>query len=291
MKGSRRSRHTVAMTSPRIRLAVDGRPATAGAIRWTAERSRRTGAPIDIVSVAPDDEGPDEALRAVAAAREEVLGWTPDAVVATEVRRGSVVDVLIEVSASSDLLVVGSDRPRPLERFLHATLPMRLTGRVTCLLAVVPGEWDGRSGSTIAVGWDDDPAARVALDAAAEEARATGLPLHIHHVWRSVPVARYDEKGGAALTRAVEEDENLSLARVVRETEARYPGLVVAGELHRGSAGAGILGYASQAALIVVGSRRRSAVGEILAGATSDDLIAENSLVPLLVAPPPTGTE
>lgn len=276
----------MAVTPPRIRLAVDGRPATAGAIRWAAERSRRTRAPIDIVSVAADKGSDDVSVRAVEAARDEVLGQTPGAVVATEVRRGSVVDVLVEMSASSDLLVVGSDRPRPLERFLHATLPMRLTGRATCRLAVIPGEWDGRSGSTIAVGWDDDPASRVALDAAAEEALAAGLPLHIHHVWRPVPVARYDEDGGAALTMAVEDDERLALARVVRETEARYPGLTVAGELHRGSTGAGILGYASQAALIVVGSRRRSAVGEIVAGATSDDLIAENSLVPLLVAPP-----
>ena len=170
--------------------------------------------------------------------------------------------------------------------FLHARLPMRLTGRVQCRLAVVPAGWSGEPGTSIAVGWDDGPAAAVAVDAAAEEAEAAGLPLHIHHVWSPVPLARYDFAGGEELTAAVEEDERLALARIVRETAARFPHVAVSGELHRGSGGAGILGYASQASLIVVGSHRRSTIGELFAGATSDDLIAGSSEVPVLVTPP-----
>lgn len=275
------------MTSGRILLAVDGRPTSAGAIRWAARRLDRAEPVIDVVSVAADDSLVDEAGAAVDAARAEILRLAPDADVATSVLRGNVFDVMIGLSASTALLVVGSDRPRPLGDFLHSGLAMRLTGRARCRMVVVPSGWTRASGTTIAVGWDDDPAAVAAVAAAAEEAEAAGLPLHIHHVWRPVPVARYDPAGGEALVAAVEEDERLALARVVRETAGRHPGLEVAGELHLGSDGAGILGYASRAALIVVGSRRRSMIGEVIAGATSDDLIARNSRVPVMVTPPP----
>lgn len=275
------------MRTPRILLAVDGRPASTAAIRWAAERAGRTRSQIDIVSVATDDDVLlDDARSAVAAAQAEVLRRAPDAQVTTSVPRGNVFDALVELSASADLLVVGSDRPSPLGAFLHARLPMRLTGRVQCRLAVVPAGWSGEPGTSIAVGWDDGPAAAVAVDAAAEEAEAAGLPLHIHHVWSPVPLARYDLAGGEELTAAVEEDERLALARIVRETAARFPHVAVSGELHRGSGGAGILGYASQASLIVVGSHRRSTIGELFAGATSDDLIAGSSEVPVLVTPP-----
>lgn len=286
------------MRSARILLAVDGAASSAAAIRWVASRyttSRYTtgrpdpaATPIDIVSVAADDDAMDDARTAVEAARVEILRSAPGAELMTSVAGGDAFEVLVERSASTDLLVVGAGRPEPLGAFLHAGLPMRLTGRVHCRMVVVPVDWSGAPGATVAVGWDDDAAARAAVDAAAEEAEAAGLPLHIHHVWRPVPVARYDPEGGAALTAAVEQDERVALDRVVRETSARHPLLAVTGELHLGSDGAVILRHASQAALVVVGSHRRSTLGEIVFGATSDALIAQNTRVPMLITPPPS---
>jgi nucleotide-binding universal stress UspA family protein len=278
------------MTPTRVLLAVDTRSTSAAAIRWTARRSERACTLIDIVSVATDDDLLlADARTAVAAARTEILRSAPAARVTASVRRGNVVDVLVESSESTDLLVVGSDRPRPLRAFLHTGLAMRLTGRVRCPLVVVPSTWSGIPGTTVAVGWDDGRAAELAVEAAAHEAEASGLPLRIHHVWRPVAVSSYDAVGGAALVSAMAEGERLALARVVRETAERHPALTISGELHLGGGGDAIRGHASRAELLVVGSHRRSAVGEILAGATGDDLIAAGSGIPVMVTAPDVG--
>jgi nucleotide-binding universal stress UspA family protein len=272
------------MTPTRLLLAVDSRPPSAAAVRWVARRSRRPGTSIEIVSVASDDDVLlADARAAVDAARGEILRTAPLATVTTSVPRGNEFDTLVDLSTAADLLVVGSDRPRPLRVVLHGGLPMRLAGRVSCPMVVVPRGWNGSPGTSVAVGWDDGRAAEVAIEAAAREAEAYGLPLRIHHVWRPVPVAHYDPSGGAALVAAVEEDERRALARVVREAAARHPVLAIEGELHLGSGGAGILGYASQAELVVVGSRRRSLIGEILVGSTGDDLIAASRGIPVMV--------
>jgi nucleotide-binding universal stress UspA family protein len=103
-------------------------------------------------------------------------------------------------------------------------------------------------------------------------------------------VAHYDPAGGAALVEAIEESERLALDRAVRETVARHPRVAVIGELHLGSGGAGILGYAADSALIVVGSHRRSMVGEIIAGSTGDDLIGWSGSIPVMITAPESGS-
>lgn len=278
------------MTPTRILLAVDGRSTTAAAIRWVARRAELEDATIEIVSVATDDDLLlADARAATAAAQAMIARAVPAARVLTSVPRGNVFDVLVEMSASADLLVVGGDRPHPLRAFLHAGLPMRLAGRVLCALVVVPSTWGGGTGTSVAVGWDDGRAAEVAIDAAAHEAELLGVPLRIHHVWRPVAVSDYDAAGGSALISALEEGERGALARIVREASARHPGVKISGELHLGSNGVGLLGYASRAGLVVAGSHRRSMIGELLTGATGDELIAAGSRIPVLVTPSDVG--
>lgn len=274
------------MKATRILLAVDGRPTTAAAVRWVSGRYERAGAAIDVVFVASADRLLVGAEAATSAARAAIARSDPSAEVTATVLRGDVFDVLVRSSASADLLVVGSDRPRPLRTLLHASLPMRLAGRVHCPMVVVPSEWSGVPGATVDVGWDFGRAAESAVETAAREAELRRLPLRIHHVWRPIAVSSYDASGGAALISAIEEDERLALARVVRETSARHPGLAISGELHLGAGGAAIVDYAAQPEILVVGSHRRSSLGEILIGSTGDDLIAASSGVPVLVTPP-----
>lgn len=77
--------------------------------------------------------------------------------------------------------------------------------------------------------------------------------------------------------------------------ERRHPGIAVTTIAHAGSVAGGLLAAARTAALVVVGRHRRSAVGEILFGATGDELIAAAREVPVLVVaglrPPPGKAE
>lgn len=272
------------MEPTRILLAVDGRPATEAAIRWAADRAGLGSTSLRIVSVATDDaELLAIARAAVRAAAETVAARGTDAVVTTEVPAGNVFDTIVRLSSDADLLVVGADRSSPLRSLLHAGLPRRLTGRVGCDLVIVPTSWPDPVAGRVVVGWDDDEQSRVALEAGAAEAVDRGQPLHLVHAWGPVAVAHYDVAVGADTITALEEAERSALERAIRETAQRHPALAVTGELVLGTPAAAIVARSTGASLIVVGTRRRTAVGEILLGAVDDDVIGLLRTTPVMV--------
>lgn len=266
-----------------LTLAVDGRPETDAAIRWTAERAARDGSTVNVVAVARDDRaGRAAAESAAAAAAERIAHLQPSLVCATSVAIGDVVDQLLLVSVDSDLLVVGSNRPSPLAGLLHATLPMRLAGRAHCDLAVVPSGWTRSGGGGVVVGWSPDAAGAAALDRAAREAAAGGSALTIVHAWRPIAVSDYDVATGAALLAAIQEDAERALREAVALVRRDHPHLEIRSDLHLGSAVGGLT-RRRDAALLVVGSHPHSVVGDVLLDPDGDALIREVADIPVLV--------
>jgi nucleotide-binding universal stress UspA family protein len=269
----------------RIVLAVDGRPAGDAATRWAIARANRAGTSLRIVSVATDDDLlADLARRAVARAVATARRTAPGLRVTGDVVRANVVDGLLLESADADLLVVGSDRPSSLLAALLGSLPMRLSGRVGCDLLVVPRGWRDTPGrGVVAVGWDDDRVGSDALEIAAREAEAIGAAVRIVHVWMSLPRSP-SALDGVGDWEGRERARTATVEEVAERARRRHPDLTFTSELHLGPVAGALLSRRHQTALVVVGSHRRGALGDLVFGSTGDALIRASDAVPILIA-------
>jgi nucleotide-binding universal stress UspA family protein len=266
-------------------LAVDGRATSDNPTRWAAERLRRSDATLHIVSVATDDSFlHDIAELAVERALRIVEETVPHARATTEVLNANVFDALRLASEDADLLVVGNDREDSLATALLGSLPMHLSDRVDCDLAVVPEGWNAsqRSG-VVAVGWEDDHVGFEAIEFAAREAESSESSLRIIHVWEPFWVSPYDADG-AEFAGHLERTAEAAVLEAADLARRRHPGLSITAELHRGSVVHGLMSQVGDVDVMVVGSHRRNVVGRALVGSTGDALIRASDSVPILIA-------
>ncbi|MDH6182075.1 nucleotide-binding universal stress UspA family protein [Microbacteriaceae bacterium SG_E_30_P1] len=251
------------------------------ALEWAIVRARETAMTLEILTVLPRRGAPDEARRAL----ERIAGVTrarvPEVPVTVSVRRGPVADVLLSVSRRADLLVVESTPVGAVSGVVLGTLALRIAGRAQCTVAVVPRGWvDGPS--DVVVGWTDDETADRALDRAGREAAHRGGALTIVTSWteafghdRAVAAEFYD------VTKEVAEN---AADRVRRA----HPGVPVELALESGSAAEAIVDRGRSSGLVIVGTHGRGALGSLILGSTSHDVIL-NLPAPVLVVPAPGG--
>ncbi|WP_201931094.1 universal stress protein [Nocardioides donggukensis] len=133
-------------------------------------------------------------------------------------------------------------------------------------------------GTTIVVGYSPDPPGTAALDAALEEARVRDARLLVVNATR-----------GGALG-----DDTYACAEDLEALERRLAECGVAGEVHQpmGRDVAELILAAAEeadAALLVIGVRRRSAVGKLLLGSVSQRVLLGAECPVLAVKPPLAG--
>ena len=125
---------------------------------------------------------------------------------------------------------------------------------------------------SVVIAYDGSDEADAAVDAAVEEARLRGLPLHL------VTAVAATTGEDPAQARAVLDGRTAAEERAVTAA-ARADGSGITVETHvvpaAGDVAQAILAVAREvgATLIVTGARRRSAVGKLLLGSVSRDLI------------------
>jgi nucleotide-binding universal stress UspA family protein len=204
------------------------------------------------------------------------------------VREGHPARALIAASDRTGLIVLGSSHPGALVGLVNGTVPLQVAGRSRCPVVVVPAGNATPSGRVVC-GWADDGTADAAVEFAAREARSADEPLHLVHVWR-VPVL-----GGAAVPPlgaagfALDEvaaQAAASVEEAARSVRAAHPGLVVTTEVVTGSAATAIADAGRDASLVVVGSHGRSALGGLLLGSVSHDVLLALP-APVAVVPGP----
>ena len=137
----------------RIVVGVDGSESSVGALRWAVRQAELTGAPLDIVSawewpvsymgwdipLPPDYDPADEAKRQLDKAVAAVL--TPgDAI---EVRRsvieGHAAPVLVDLSRTADLVVVGSHGRGEFAGMLLGSVSEHCVTHCHCPVVVIRG--------------------------------------------------------------------------------------------------------------------------------------------------------
>lgn len=157
-------------------------------------------------------------------------------------------------------------------------------GRARATRHVIVSTATTQANEQIVVGIDGTPAAVRASVAAAVEADRRGVPLQVVHAWPG---------SGSALLADVTNIDDLQRAQHERIVTAAvdairsdHPALVVRGHLERGSPVDILRRWATDAALLVVGSRGHGPVRRLLLGSVSTGLL-DSSACPVMIVTAP----
>jgi nucleotide-binding universal stress UspA family protein len=273
-------------------LATDGGLASLSAMRWIADRARAHVMDVDVVVVLDDERVLDgilqgarakEAGRAVRAA-DDYLAWVaPSVEVATSVLAGAPRATLQRLSASADLLVLGTNRVGPLSRRLLATFSTRLAEAAACPTVVVPRGWE-RSAGPVVAGVVGDSSDDAALDFAAHEAEVLRRPLVLVHAWQIRPDPDSIFTEGQDV-RAASTAHAAHLAAAEQRVRAAHPRLEVAKVLEHAEAVQALLRAGEGAALLVVGTHELTALDRMLLASVSRGVL-ERPPCPVAIVPP-----
>jgi nucleotide-binding universal stress UspA family protein len=132
----------------------------------------------------------------------------------------------------------------------------------------------------VAVGYDQTPYSKRALEVGIREAVARGTELHVIHAYtfaERVPIGPYatviPPAGGVEQTNRRDAEE--ILAEVAAGIRAQSPGLVVQTRAVPGYAPTALIDASGGAGLLVVGSRGRGGFAGLLLGSTSQRVLAD----------------
>lgn len=283
----------------RIIVGYDGSVPAAAAADWAAAEAVARHAELCVLScytMPIGGTGPGAALSDRSAPIERArLGGA--GAMAVELRRrhpqlscqalaviGSPSEVLIDASATADLMVVGRSGAGAVEAFVTGSIANTVARGSSCPTVLVPSCSTRRvSTGIVVVGIDGSPASDAALEWAVAEASLRGGELALVHAWDST-VTGHDLDSCAA--RDVIRASAAALLESARQAATRRAnGYIVRSELVEGHASAALLDVASSADLLVVGSRGRGGLRSVLFGSVAR-LVADHAPCPTVVIRP-----
>ena len=267
-------------------VGVDGSETGREALRFALAEARARDAPLLTVlcwSIPPLTTGGVAVIPAFDVARtelgeaalqeledelERVDAASSGVAVERHVVHGDAAGALVQRAEGADLLVVGSRGRGSITGALLGSVSSACLHHAPCPVAVVHAAREAPS--RIVVGVDGSAGANVALEWAYTEARLRGLPVHA--------VCAYEEPWTIAAAGAASADVILELRSamaeeaeaVVDDVRAAAPaGIVVTGAAVLSPPGQALVGAATAADLLVVGTRGRGGFKSLLLGSVS----------------------
>lgn len=281
-----------------ILVGVDGSPESHAAVRWAAHEAALRGRPVTLTHVvAPvivtwPIEAPlmnfyewqeDNAARVLKEARETLdaaLGDSPPIPVHTEIRHDGVVTELTDMSATADVLVIGSRGLGPIGGAMLGSVSRSLLHHAHCSVVVTREGAVRRPDRTrpVLLGIDGSPASEHATAYAFDEASRCGVDLVALHAWSDVAVFpilgmdwhQYEQQGHEIL------------AERLAGWQERYPDVRVQRRIVCDRPARWLIDESKGAQLVVVGSRGRGGIASMLLGSVST-AVAESALAPVAV--------
>ncbi|HEY0951154.1 universal stress protein [Nocardioides sp.] len=269
-------------------VGVDGSESATHALAWAAEQAAAEQRPLVLVHAGPGAApgGPgwmeasgldhhrltlllkDDARALLDHEDAPVRARHPDLDIHHVVRLGDPRQVLLEATTDAHLLVVGTRGLGPVRHLLLGSVSSALVKHATCPVVVVRPEPEtaaepGHGGVLAGVAGDAGDAAVLELAFGIAESRR--LPLRVFHCfWDAVKIAE------GALDVAPGEtgldDEWLVLDQATREPIAAHPEVEVHLQLTRGMVDERLIRASRQAALVVIGHRRKPFFNELVYG-------------------------
>lgn len=285
------------MNSPNTRpvvVGVDGQPGSAGALRYAVAEARRRHAPLRVVHVVPVflSLGPAIPLSDLHRIGQEVLDAAGRTVRALEAdldvtsviahgdRRGG----LVKAADGAQLVVLGRETRRGLDRVLTGTVTAGVATHAPCDVVVVPSFWVDRPGDRrVVVGIKSEHDSHELLAEAFAEASARDAVLVMVTAWQLVD-PYFDRVEARTNAREWEAEGRRVVAEISAGWQTVYPDVSVETRIVHGPA-ARVLLDASEGSDLLVISRRRlplSPFGRM--GAVGHDLLRLSD-VPVHVVP------
>lgn len=292
--------------SDAILVGVDGSASSLHALDWATAQAARSGQSLTVVCTyslpsfaaasldggyaALDDSAIQEGARAVLEEAKSRASRT-GVEVTTQIATGDAAGVLVEMSRSYGLAVVGTRGRGGFAERLLGTVSSALPAHAHCPTVVVPFRGDDASEVAsevhplrrIVVGVDGSPSAYGALHAAIQQAQLWEAEL--------VAVAGVPVGSGAGLLAwlpaAIDHEQVLSdvtdgLNSIVDKAEADHPGVTIRRIVLDGTGAELLTEFSNASDLLVVGSRGRGGFAGLLLGSTSQAVL-HHSKCPVLV--------
>lgn len=259
-----------------VTVGIDGSGRDRTAIAWGLRAARAHRVPVRLVRADTRDDvrGADRLLAAEDLART----LDPEVIVQSVAAHGSPVDVLLEQSAKSLMVVLAPHAGEPLDGMDWSTTTL-VAAKAECPVVSLARAFP--DAGPVVVGVDGSSISESALAFAFAHAAAVGSELVAVHSWQdSAEVAPSSEGIGIA---PVVEAQGLVLAERLAGWQVRFPDVTVQRVVAHGRAADVLAGHAAAAQLLVVGSSGRAGLSGLLHGSTSQALLYD-APCPLAIA-------
>ena len=271
-----------------IVVGVDGSRTSHRAAQWAADLAGLRRVPLVVVRAVPstiyfsdaDAQQIEEAFRlqSLTAAKDQVAGSAaslrrehPGLVVSWHVKPGAGADVLVDLSKSASMIVVGATGRSRTRSLLLGSTATQVANHAACPVAVWRGEHASatRDDRSVVVGVDGSPTSERAIEYAFDYASTHGAPLVAVHTWNEneLPYPPTVTPVGD------EERETALLSECLAGWSEKYPDVEVVRVCEEANPGVELLTWAQNAQLVVVGSHGRHSLAGALLGSTSQRLV------------------
>jgi len=271
------------------------------ALRWAAEQAHLEGRPLTLVNASGpvsgalreygEDAMPGTSTR-LRSHGEELLDRAAALVnqVAPDVEVGRLFEItdpstlLIQLSSTAHLLVLGSRGRGPVRSHLLGSVGLAVVRRAGCPVVVHrPGGHPGLVHRGVLVAADATAESMPVLAFAFREADLRRLPLKVVHFVFDARSALVGVPMVGDLSESTEEHA-LALAESLAGYREEYPDVHVTVETLRGLPEQELIALSRQADLTVVGTHQRGVLGRVLAGSVSTSVV-EHAHGPVAVVP------
>ena len=287
-------------------VAVDGSEASKQAVRWAANTANKRGIPLRLASsytmpqflyaegmVPPQELFDDlqaEALEKIDEARAIAHEMAPDIKIGHTIAEGSPIDMLLEMSKSVTMIVMGSRGLGGLSGMVMGSVSGAVVSHAQCPVVVVREDSsvneDNKYGPVV-VGVDGSEVSQRATEVAFAEASARGAELIAVHTWMDMQV-QASLAGLAAAQQQwdeVEREQTELLIERIRPLAEQYPDVPVKKVITRDRPVRALAETSEGAQLLVVGSHGRGGFKGMLLGSTSRALL-QSAPCPMMVVRP-----
>ncbi|WP_213456966.1 universal stress protein [Rhizomonospora bruguierae] len=267
-----------------IVVGYDGSTSARAALAWALDEAERSGAPVRLVHafewvasvtplapavpVWPDPDARADAESVLANAVEDAAATHPGVTVTTSVHSGAAAPLLIDLSAQARLVVLGSRGHGGFGELLVGSTTVNVTAHAHSPVVVVRG---GSGTGHVIAGVDHSEQSHLALDFAAEQAAARGVPLHVLRAW-TPPSPRRSVGDPDAVERDLAA-ERAAVEQLVAPYRSKYPQVTITVEVVADRPARALLAAARHAGLVAVGSRGRGGFTGLLLGSVSQQLL------------------
>jgi nucleotide-binding universal stress UspA family protein len=244
-------------------------------VDWVIDRARTKQVRVRLVTafdMLASNPLADQQLLALT--RRRILDAAPGTAVETVLADRSIMEELVEQSASADLLVIGSHPHHRIRSALTGSFPVGLAARSHCAIVIVPDDWTAQEGP-IVVGVSADHSSHAAALFAAREAVEQNRLLEVVHTW---------EPWNAPRTRQTQVEHAGILEAAIDRIIAEYPGVDARSVLVESVASDGMVASTRKAHLAVLGTHRLGAVTGLLLGSTGQKVM-HRAAVALCIVP------